>query len=212
MQFLRHFAIWVWLEPRLGFILHTKQKIRMELKDIVSVAGMAGLHKVIGKNKTGLILETLDSSAKKFSTSPTQRVSILADVSMFGNEEDVKLVKILKNIEKTEKAGKTIPSGKDSESDIKNCMAEVFPEYDAERVYVSDMKKLFNWYHILKDKLNIADLSEEEETETDSNESGEEKVVKKTTDKPAVKNVKTSAPRTVSGAKSKTTTPRKMGS
>ena len=66
----------------------------MELKDVVSVTGMPGLHKVIGQNKSGLILESLTDN-KKFATNARQRVSVLADISMFTDEGEVRLAEVL---------------------------------------------------------------------------------------------------------------------
>ena len=71
----------------------------MELKDVVSVTGMPGLHKVVGQNKSGLILESLTDN-KKFGTNARQRVSVLADISIFTEEGEVRLAEALKTIKK----------------------------------------------------------------------------------------------------------------
>jgi hypothetical protein len=184
----------------------------MELKDIVSVTGMPGLHKIIGQNKNGLVLESL-ADGKKFSTNIRQRVSILADISMFEEEGEVKLAQVLKSLKTLEDAGETIPNAKIETEDAKAFMAKVLPNYDKERVYPSDMKKLFGWYQLIKTDLDFASLDKTEEIAEETEGSEKAAVAKtKSTDKPkATASVKTKS-KTASGVKVKTSTPRKMGS
>lgn len=182
----------------------------MELKDIISISGMPGLHKIIGRNQNGLIVETLDATKKRFATNMRQRISILSDIAIFTNEGEMKLWEVLKNAKAAVDAGQTIADQKSDNDTIKNSMSVLVPDYDKEKVYISDMKKLLTWYHTVKDIVDYEKLGVEPEEET--NEETGEVIVKKSNDKPAVKNVKTAAPRTPNGAKTKTTTPRKMGS
>ena len=186
----------------------------MELKDVVSVTGMPGLHKIIGRNKNGLILESL-SDKKKFSTTPRQRISILSDIAMFTDEGEVRLAQVLVNLKSLDEAGESLPSSKADNGEVAAFMAKVLPTYDRERVYVSDMKHLFTWYSSLKnsdlDFANILnEITEEEgnsETSADSTAKTDTKVKKSSA---APKNTAPKKPAT--GAKTKTTTPRKMGS
>lgn len=182
----------------------------MELKDVVSVTGMPGLHKVIGQNKTGLILESL-TDKKKFATNARQRVSVLADISMFTEEGEVRLSEVLIKIKALEDGGKAIPSSKADNDEVKAFMGLVLPDYDREKVYTSDMKKLFSWYGMLKGSLDFDSLSKTD-AEEESTEAKETAPKAKSTDKPkAVAKAKT-ATKTATGVKAKTTTPRKMGS
>lgn len=182
----------------------------MELKDVVSVTGMPGLHRVIGQNKSGLILESLTDN-KKFGTNARQRVSVLADISMFTEEGEVRLSEVLLTLKQLEDAGTEIPTSKADNDEARAFMSKVLPNYDREKVYPSDMKKLFVWYNMLKGSLDFESLKNIESTEeaTDSKE-----VKAKSTDKTkstAAPKTKTAA-KTSSGVKVKTTTPRKMGS
>lgn len=184
----------------------------MELKDIVSVAGVAGLHKVIGRNKTGLIVETI-GSGKKFATTIQQRVSVLADIAMFTDEGEAKLWEVLKNLKALDDAGKNPPAANADNDAVKAYMATVLPAYDREKVYVSDMKKLFSWYGVLKGLLDWDKLGQETEEDAGDAETPAEKPAEKPAAKSAApKKVKTSAPKPSGGVKAKTTTPRKMGS
>jgi len=67
----------------------------MELKDVVSVAGIGGLHKIVGQRPSGLILETIDDQKRRFPTSLTQKVSILEDIAIFTVTDEVRLGEIL---------------------------------------------------------------------------------------------------------------------
>jgi hypothetical protein len=182
----------------------------MELKDIVSVSGMPGLHKIIGKNKNGLIVETIGDN-KKFATNLRQRVSVLADIAIYTEEGESKLWEVIKAIKAKDDAGETIPDSRIENDEARAFMSSILPGYDTDKVYVSDMKKLYGWYHLLKPVLDFEKLGVEEEESTESTEKSDAPA-KKSVDKTAVKKVKTQAPRAPTGAKSKTTTPRKMGS
>ena len=140
----------------------------MELKDIVSIAGVSGLHKIIGRTKTGLILETL-GTGKRFPTSIQDKVSVLEDISMYTENGDMKLSEVLMKVNEIEKAGTAVP---DAKADAKSQRAFVSDaiKLDNERVYDSDVKKLLNWYHLLKPHIDFSTLMNEsaaEETSTD---------------------------------------------
>jgi len=183
----------------------------MELKDVVSVPGMPGLHKILGRNKSGLILESL-TDGKRFGTNPRQRISVLSDIAMFTEDEEVKLAVVLMSIKALEDAGKAVPTSKSDNDEVKAFMAQVLPNYDRERVYTSDMKKLFVWYGMLKgtdlDWTNLNKESDAEETTDAEAPKATEAKAKKVAAAPKNTAIKKPA----AGAKTKTTTPRKMGS
>jgi len=181
----------------------------MELKDVVSVTGLPGLHKILGQNKNGLVLEAL-ADGKKFSTNLRQRVSILSDISMFTDEGEVKLAQVIHQIKQLEDGGAAIPNGKIDNDEAKSFMAEVLPNYERERVYPSDMKKLFAWYHLLKGQLDFESLLKSDE---DSGEKSKANKAAEKVEKPKAAPTKNKvATKTAGGAKSKPSAPRKMGS
>lgn len=193
------------------FIVNNNRTLHlMELKDIVSVSGVAGLHKVIGRNKNGLIVETIGDN-KKFATNARQRVSVLADIAVFTEDGEAKLWEVIQNIKAKDDAGESVPDSKSDNEVVKKFMAAVLPAYDTEKVYVSDMKKLFTWYHLLKPVIDFSKLGVEEEAVEEGGEKSETPA-KKVPEKVVTKKVKTQTPKTQTGAKVKTTTPRKMGS
>lgn len=188
-----------------------KFALNMELKDVVSVSGMPGLHKIIGRNKNGLIVESIGDN-KKFATNLRQRVSILSDIAIFTEDGEARLWEVLKAIKALDDSGKSIPDGKSDNDVARQFMKEVLPTYDTEKVYVSDMKKLYAWYHTLKPVLDFSKLGEEENTEESADKAGDAPVKKAEKAAPKKNTAKTSGPKPVAGAKTKTTTPRKMGS
>ncbi len=119
----------------------------MELKDILAISGQPGLYKFVAQSMRGVIVESL-IDGKRMNASATSRVSALTEISMFTEGEDIALADVFTNIwNYTE--GKQAISHKESPEKIKEEFAKVLPEYDRERVHVSDMKKCFAWYNTL---------------------------------------------------------------
>lgn len=132
----------------------------MDLKGILAITGKPGLYKLISQTKTGALVESLVDK-KRMPAFAHERISSLKDITMFGNEEDKPLIDIFQNIYKIED-GKECISHKSSEKELKDYMEKVFPDYDKDRVHLSDMKKLFSWYNILLTN-NLIDLEQPEQ-------------------------------------------------
>ena len=119
----------------------------MELKDILAISGQPGLYKYVAQSQRGVIVESL-IDGKRMNASATSRVSALTEISMFTEGEDIALADVFTNIwNYTE--GKQAISHKESADKIQEEFAKVLPEYDRERVHVSDIKKAFAWFNIL---------------------------------------------------------------
>ena len=119
----------------------------MELKDILAISGQPGLYKYVAQSMRGVIVESL-TDGKRMNASATSRVSALTEISMFTEGEDIALADVFTNIwNYTE--GKEAISHKESAERIEEEFAKVLPEYDRDRVHLSDMKKCFAWYNIL---------------------------------------------------------------
>ncbi len=130
----------------------------MNLSGIISISGMSGLYKVIAQSKNGLIVESL-SDKKRLPVHSTNRVSALEDVSIFSTGDDVPLKEVFQKIYDKEKGGACIDH-KLADAELKSYFKGVFAEYDEERVYTSDIKKVFNWYNTLQ-KDGLLDKKEE---------------------------------------------------
>ena len=140
----------------------------IQLKDILAISGKGGLFKFIAQARNGIVVESLDD-AKRHVAPATARVSSLEDIAIFTEDEEVPLADIFFMIhEKSD--GQETTSHKAAPEELKASFKELVPEYDEERVYVSDIKKVFQWYN----QLHKHQLLEVIEKEEDTEESGEE--------------------------------------
>lgn len=127
----------------------------VKLQDVVSVSGYPGLYRIIGRSKTGIIVESMDTAKKRMSVSLTAKVSVLNEIAMYSRTEDVNLGVILMNLKQ---AAPTVPGKNAQPADLKKFMSVALPDYDEDRVYPSHIQKLANWYQILVDVLDYDDL------------------------------------------------------
>ena len=128
---------------------------------ILAIAGKPGLYKLISRGKNNLIVEALDGTHRRQPAFSTDRITSLADIAMFTDNEDVPLMQVLDNMKKLEEGKKTTLNFKKASGDeLRDYFAKVLPEFDRERVHGSDIKKLIQWYNILIDN-GITDFLEE---------------------------------------------------
>ncbi|MEX0882275.1 MAG: DUF5606 domain-containing protein [Cyclobacteriaceae bacterium] len=148
----------------------------MKLKDIATIAGKPGLYKVLKPSRSGVILESLDDKKAKLVIGAAQRVSLLSEISIYTRTEEgaAPLKDILVKIE-NEFDGDTGLEGADKE-EYQAFLKHILPEYDEDRVYASDIKKLISWYHILRKEFpELLKESQEEEQKEVNKEEVEEK-------------------------------------
>ena len=119
----------------------------MELKDILAISGQPGLYKFVAQSMRGVIVESL-IDGKRMNAAANSRVSALTEISMFTEGEDIALADVFTRMY-AHTEGKQALSHKESNDRLKEFFGTVLPEYDRERVHVSDMKKCFAWYNIL---------------------------------------------------------------
>lgn len=130
------------------------------LKGILAISGQSGLYKVISQSKNSVIVESL-VDGKRTAASASSKISALEDISMYTEEGDIKLTEVFARIYEKEKGGQTIDP-KSSGDKLKAYFESVLPEYDRDRVYTSDMKKLFTWYNLLAQKELLKPMTEAE--------------------------------------------------
>ncbi|MCC5936703.1 MAG: DUF5606 domain-containing protein [Lunatimonas sp.] len=142
----------------------------MEFKEIATVSGKPGLYKVLKPSRSGVILESLDEKKAKLVVGGSQRVSLLSEISIYTMTEEgsTPLHEVMKTIEK-EFEGDTGVQDADNE-ELKAFLKHVLPDYDEDRVYVSDIKKLINWYHIIRQQAPEVLIESEEGTEASAEE------------------------------------------
>jgi uncharacterized pyridoxamine 5'-phosphate oxidase family protein len=141
----------------------------MNLKEILTITGKPGLFKSVAQSKNGFIVESL-IDGKRSQAFTTDKISSLSEISVFTLDEDKPLVDVFKQM-KDKEAELKVPDAKTDDKNIKKYFETVLPEYDRERVYVSHMRKILNWYNLLVSK-DILEFSPAipEESITDSPE------------------------------------------
>ncbi len=148
------------------------------LTKILSVSGKPGLYKLISTGKNLNIVESL-TDGKRFPVYITERVIALNDVSIYTEEGDVPLKTVFSKIKEKEKGEKVPLNSKTPNKELFAYFAEILPNYDKDRVYASDIKKLINWYNILIE--NKIDFEAEEAEEPE--EAKEEENITESSDK-----------------------------
>ena len=133
------------------------------LKDILSISGKPGLFKLVSSGKNMLIVESL-LDAKRIPAYSKDNVVSLGDIAIFTETAEVKLGIVLEAIKLKENGAACSIDSKASNDQLRKYMLEILPEYDKDRVYPSDIRKLILWYNILINS-GIADFSEVEKGE-----------------------------------------------
>ncbi|MBS1572315.1 MAG: DUF5606 domain-containing protein [Bacteroidetes bacterium] len=173
----------------------------MQLEKIISISGKPGLFKLVSQVKNGFIIEDI-STKKKVSIGNSSQVSLLDNIAMFTLDKEVPLFEVFQNIAKTNDYTATLHH-KSTESELKEFMGVALPNYDQSRVYISDIKKLAQWYNLLHKAGYITPESFviiEETTETAEETTPVEAPAKKTATK------KTAAPKAEKTATPKAST------
>ena len=173
----------------------------MNLTGIIAISGRPGLYKVIAQGKNNVIVESL-VDRKRFPAYSSDRISALDDISVYTYEVEKPLKEIFKAIFEKENGGETI-SHKDTDSNLITYILEVLPNYDQERVYISDIKKVFQWYNLLhkagelklNEVSNISSVTEEETLDSKKAISKKSVSAKTTSDIPKGVKAKTVVPK-----------------
>lgn len=176
----------------------------IDLTGIIAITGQPGLFKIVAQSKNGIIVEGLVDK-KRVNVYASTKVSTLSDISMFTTGDDKPIEEIMGAIFDKENGAAAIDS-KATDAEIAKYFGEAVPDYDKERVYVSNMRKLFSWYNVLQASGNLKKKEEKKETEekTTAIKTEEKTKVKKSVTKDSTK------PKVSAGVK-KTTGVRKTG-
>ena len=142
----------------------------MEFDKILSISGLGGLHSLKSSNKNGFFVEEIGNGKVRFITDISNRVASLDNISIYTQDDSLPLAQIFLNMEESEIE---IPKASSSADILKNYFLEILPDYDEERVYVSDIKKIIKWHATLKGiKLDFAavvkNIQEQESQEAQS--------------------------------------------
>jgi hypothetical protein len=132
----------------------------MDLKEIMSVSGQSGLFRFVSQGRNGIIVESF-SDKKRVFVSASQKVSSLSDIAIFTEGDEVPLKDVMKSIYDMA-PGAPAPDAKSTPEELKQFMGKALPNYDRNRVYMSDIKKLVTWYNALL-ALDLLKFDEEAE-------------------------------------------------
>ena len=126
------------------------------LKGILSISGQPGLFKLVTEAKNSIIVESL-ITGKRSPAYSTSKISALADISVFTETGEIQLKELFLKIQEN----RISISPKATNNEIKSSFEKILPDYDKDRVYVSDMKKIFQWYQLLNEKNLLIETEED---------------------------------------------------
>ncbi len=179
----------------------------MKFSDLVSISGLSGLYQLMGTKADGAIVKNFDDDKTLFVAARKHEVTPLDSIEVYTQTDNVPLREVFSTFRKNEGEVKEVAVHKESNKIIQETFAKLFPDYDAGRVYASDMKKMLKWYGILK-KLDLLDSLEVKAEAEESADAKDAKTTKaKTTKKPTAKgaalpkNTGKKAPSTIMQAK-----------
>ena len=135
--------------------------MKTDLTKILAVSGQSGLFLYISATRTGAVVEAL-ADKKRSAVSATSKITSLADISIYTDEEEVKLQQVFLNM-KDVLGEADAPSAKSSADELKALFEKALPTYDRDRFYVSHMKKVVEWYNALKNHASLDFVNPDEE-------------------------------------------------
>jgi hypothetical protein len=142
----------------------------MGLDKILAISGKPGLYEIVAQTRTGAIVQSL-LDKKRITVGAHSNISILSEIAIYTLTEEIPLRDVLKKIKDKENGEQTSISHKDGKDALEEYFFEVLPDYDEDRVYPSDIKKVVQWYNLLH-KNNLLDILEAE-LEAESSEEEE---------------------------------------
>ena len=140
----------------------------MSLDKILSISGKPGLFKIITQTRSGFVAESL-LDQKKVTVNIHSNISVLSEIAIYTLTEALPLKEVFIKIKNKENGNATSISHKDSKDTLEEYFFEVLPDYDEDRVYASDIKKVIQWYNLLQ-KHNLLGALEENTVQTDTSE------------------------------------------
>ncbi len=134
----------------------------MSLNKIIAIAGKPGLYHLIKQTRGGFIAESL-LDKKRLSVNIQQNVSVLSEIAIYTLEKEVPLKDVFLSIKNKENGNKTSVGPKEGKDKLEEYFFDILPNYDEDRVYASDIKKVIQWYNLLQDKELLNDLDKDAE-------------------------------------------------
>ncbi|MDW8273667.1 MAG: DUF5606 domain-containing protein [Chitinophagales bacterium] len=140
---------------------------QMTLSQIVVVTGMPGLYKIEGKRNDGLVITSLSDNKTTFASGRKHLFTTLDNITIYTTGEGISLKKVLSEMKSQEESNPPVYS---NDEELKKYIEKIIPDYDREKLYVSDMKKLVKWYEILKSKNLLDTLLQDEQNKNNKDD------------------------------------------
>ncbi len=140
----------------------------MSLDKILAISGKPGLYEIVTQTRTGAVVQSLIDK-KRITVGAHSNISILSEIAIYTLTEEVPLKEVLKKVKNKENGAPTSISHKDGKDTLEEYFFEVLPDYDEDRVYPSDIKKVVQWYNLLQ-KNNLLDALEAPDEDKDTSE------------------------------------------
>ncbi|MCA0153525.1 DUF5606 family protein [Winogradskyella vincentii] len=141
----------------------------MSLEKILAISGKPGLYEIVTQTRTGAVVESL-LDRKRLTVGAHSNISILSEIAIYTLTEEVPLKDVLKKVKDKENGNPTSISHKDGKDALEEYFFEVLPDYDEDRVYASDIKKVVQWYNLLQKNNLLDSLESEDESDTSEEE------------------------------------------
>ncbi|MCF7568241.1 DUF5606 domain-containing protein [Sabulilitoribacter arenilitoris] len=143
----------------------------MGLEKVLAISGKPGLYKLVTQTRGGFVAESLIDN-KRISVSLQQNVSVLSEIAIYTLAEEIPLKDVLSKIKDKEKGQQTTVKPKDSKDKLEEYFFDILPDYDEDRVYASDIKKVLQWYNLLQqhNMLNLLDDTKDDAKTFDEEE------------------------------------------
>ena len=159
----------------------------MSFDKIISIPGMSGLYQMLAQMRNGgFVVESL-TDKRRVPVSSMQRIIMLKDISVYTMEKDIPLREVFLKMKDNDSAAAAITE-KTEPAELKSTLKKVLPEFDEERVHISDIRKMFLWYNLLKEQVDFSEVPESENKEATAEATAEAPVVTpEVTEEPAKK-------------------------
>ncbi|MCT4630323.1 DUF5606 domain-containing protein [Winogradskyella sp.] len=144
----------------------------MSLEKILAISGKPGLYEIVTQTRTGAVVQSLLDN-KRITVGAHSNISILSEIAIYTLTEEVPLKDVLKKVKDKENGEQTSISHKDGKDALEEYFFDVLPDYDEDRVYPSDIKKVIQWYNLLQ-KNSLLDALESEENTSSNTTTDEE--------------------------------------
>lgn len=141
----------------------------MSLDKILSISGKPGLYQIVAQTRTGAVVESLIDK-KRLTVGAHSNISVLSEIAIYTLTEEVPLKDVLKKIRDKENGERTSISHKDSKDVLEEYFFDVLPDYDEDRVYTSDIKKVIQWYNLLQSNGLLDTLDSKDDDDTSEEE------------------------------------------